>query len=140
METSISNDHTFLFKTFALWFPFSTQVEFIITDNASNMKCAFKVRFPAEEGNTEADDDSTDNEEVLDDESLWEDLNNEDEAEVLHVIDSNCQKRLSCFAHSLQLVIGDGLKETKGVAGAIAKANKLAALLHRSTTLKDRYD
>lgn len=49
------------------------------------------------------------------------------------------RQRLSCFAHSLQLVIGDGLKEAKFISLAIAKASKLTSLLHSSTSFKNRF-
>ncbi len=80
------------------------------------MTCTCKVRFPAEGGNIEAGkDDSTDDEEVLDDESLWEDLDHEAEAEVLHVIDSNCQKQLSCFAHIITNACGGNMTNQRFV-------------------------
>lgn len=120
----------------------SNKVEYILTDNASNMKSAFKVNFPTEDDDDDDVDDDGDDTvtqpQVLDDESIWETLNSEEENEIRDVLDNNCKKRLSCFAHSLQLVIGDGLKETKGVTKSIKKSNKLSTLLHRSTVLKEK--
>ena len=113
-----------------------------MTDNASNMKSAFKVHFPADEDGDVADDSAEAvavmQPQVLDDESIWETLHSEDEDEIKDVLDNNCKKRLSYFAHSLQLVIGDGLKETKCVAKTIAKSHKLSTLLHKSTVLKEK--
>ncbi|KAI4830297.1 hypothetical protein KUCAC02_001937 [Chaenocephalus aceratus] len=40
----------------------------------------------------------------------------------------------------LQLVVGDGLKETKGTTSSLAKLSKLSSLLHTSTTFKDVFD
>ena len=120
----------------------SNKVEYILTDNASNMKSAFKVHFPAEDNGETADESdeavAVTHLQVLDDESIWETLDSEDEDEIKDILDNNCKKRLSCFAHSLQLVIGDGLKETKCVAKTIAKSHKLSTSLQRSTVLKEK--
>ncbi|XP_061880235.1 zinc finger BED domain-containing protein 4-like [Entelurus aequoreus] len=50
------------------------------------------------------------------------------------------KKRLQCFAHTLELVVGDGLKETKVVSPSLSKLSKLSSLLHTSTTFKDVFD
>ena len=78
-----------------------------------------------------------DNEE---DESIWEDLEGTDQETVSEALTINSKKRLSCFAHSLQLVVGDGLKEISGteIGAAILKAHQLSKLLHRSTIFKER--
>ena len=47
-------------------------------------------------------------------------------------------ERLSCFAHTLQLSVADGLKETKAISLALSKATKLTSHLHRSTKFKVR--
>ncbi len=98
------------------------KVEFIITDNASNMKKAFKFVM-------DHSDDSEDEEDMV------------GEGEPL---DRNftlgSRQRLSCFAHSLQLVVGDGLKEVKCLSQAISKVSKLANLLHSSTIFKDKFE
>ncbi|XP_060735668.1 uncharacterized protein LOC132852462 [Tachysurus vachellii] len=46
------------------------KISYIITDNAANMKCTFKVHMPQQQS-----DDSESEEENLDDEHLWEDMN-----------------------------------------------------------------
>ena len=43
------------------------------------------------------------------------------------------RQRLQCFAHTLKLVVGDGLKETKVVSPFLSKLSKLSSLLHTST-------
>lgn len=81
----------------------TSKIDYIITDNATNMKC-LPLQFvgPADENEEEMDN--------LDDEELWEDLDNNQET----LLDmTRSRQHLSCFAHSLQLVIGDGLKEAK---------------------------
>ena len=90
-------------------------MSFIITDNAANMKKAFAVTFPDHESA------------AFDDEDIWEDV--ETSADLGY-------ERLSCFAHSLQLVIADGLKHSRVMSSALAKVSRLATLLHSSTSLK----
>ena len=104
----------------------SNKVSFIVTDNASNMKAAFKTRFPSEENTSSTDlaDDPTDNED------LW---SRETEDDSVSAIDTD---RIGCFAHTLQLSVGDGLRETKAISSAMSKSTKLASTLHRSTTYK----
>lgn len=119
------------------------KIDFVLTDNASNMKAAFKTKFPsAEDENvvTGTTEDSEDEENDLDDdEGLWQSLEDADLDEVECVLDQSSKQRLSCFAHTLQLVIGDGLKEMKGLTRATAKASRISTLLHRSTIFKERY-
>ena len=55
----------------------TNKVEYILTDNASNMKSAFKVHFPAEDDGDVAEDGeavAVMQPQVLDDESIWETL------------------------------------------------------------------
>ena len=79
------------------------------------MKKAFAVTFP--------DHESV----AFDDEDIWEDV--ETSADLAY-------ERLSCFAHSLQLVIADGLKHSRVMSSALAKVSRLAALFQSSTALK----
>ena len=65
-----------------------------ITDNASSMKKAFKLHLG--EGDDENEVESDD-----------EDTSEEADAVTVEIP----TVRLSCFAHSLQLAVGDGLKE-----------------------------
>lgn len=46
-------------------------------------------------------------------------------------------KRLSCFAHSLQLAIRDGLKDTPYLSKSLSKCIKLAHRCHKSTKIAD---
>ncbi|XP_048084331.1 uncharacterized protein LOC125284431 [Alosa alosa] len=103
------------------------KVCYIITDNAANMKCAFKVQMPLQQASdTESEDD-------LDDEELWEDTDEDTELGL-------SGERLSCFAHSLQLVVSDGMKEVKSISLAIAKASRFSTLLHTSSAFKDTFE
>lgn len=67
------------------------------------MKKAFSTCFP---GQGDGEDD-------LDDSDIWNDLIVEEQEMVEKSFSTKSQTRLQCFAHTLQLVIGDGLKETK---------------------------
>ena len=71
--------------------------------------------------------------EVLDDEDVWKELQEEDQVQVNAAVSSSCKRRLSCFAHSLQLAVGDGLKETGRcvkIHVAFTKAAKSLSLSH----------
>ncbi|XP_038054668.1 zinc finger BED domain-containing protein 6-like [Patiria miniata] len=132
------------FETLIDEFHIKNKISFIVKDNAANMKKAFKASFPQ---NLDESDDLTDPVDVeefeqidLDDESLWEEMD-EVEADIINVaLESNSTQRLACFAHTLQLVVGKGLKETRGMSNAIAKACKMASTLHRSTIFKERFE
>lgn len=106
------------------------KVDHIICDNAANMKKAFTTCFP---GQGDEDND-------LDDCNIWNDLTVEEQERIENVLSAKSQTRLQCFAHNLQLVIGDGLKETKLLSAALAKASRLSSLLHTSTSFKDKFE
>lgn len=111
-------------------------MEYIVTDNAANMKKAFKVRFPLENEDVEEEDDAEGIDEG--DEGLWQGLAEEDAEPVDQTLRVNSKVRISCFAHTLQLVVNDGMKDTKAIGRAIAKSSKLATFLHKSTVFKER--
>uniref|UniRef100_A0A673CRU7 HAT C-terminal dimerisation domain-containing protein n=1 Tax=Sphaeramia orbicularis TaxID=375764 RepID=A0A673CRU7_9TELE len=106
----------------------------IIRDNAANMRKAFSTSFP-QHGDQEDDED-----EGVEDDNLWTDLPVEDQERVDLFLQAKSQTRQQCFAHTLQLVVGDGLKDTKIANAALAKACKLSNLLHSSTSFKDIFE
>uniref|UniRef100_A0A3Q1BM98 BED-type domain-containing protein n=1 Tax=Amphiprion ocellaris TaxID=80972 RepID=A0A3Q1BM98_AMPOC len=108
-----------------------SKLDYVITDNAANMRKAFTVCFPSEEGEVHDDDH-------LDDPELWHDLS-PDNQEVVDAAMARKQ-RLQCFAHTLQLVVGDGLKDTKVTTSSLSKLSKLSSLLHTSTTFKEEFE
>ena len=90
-------------------------------------------------GDSEEESDeasANDDDAEIEDVSLWEDLHEEDSDSVQAVLITNSKQRLSCFAHSLQLVVG--LKKLQGVGRAITKVGKISKLLHKSTVFKER--
>ena len=113
-------------------FEIKDKVSYVVTDNAANMRAAFKTRFPCVE--TEADDDQLG--EVDDD--IFQGLSEADELDIQAAVENTTRQRISCFAHSLQLVVADGLKEAKNLSAPLSKASRLSTLLHRSTIFKER--
>ena len=107
-----------------------TKVRYVVTDNASNMKKAMSVLF--DDGSDEdlrIDDD--------DDPSLWEDVVSDELSGSLNNISN---KRIPCFAHSLQLVIRDALGSLGLIRPALAKCSKLANLLHQSALFRSAFE
>ncbi|GAA6109859.1 zinc finger BED domain-containing protein 4-like [Tachysurus ichikawai] len=94
------------------------------------MKCAFKVHMPQQQS-----DDSESEEENLDDEHLWEDMNLVEDIE----LPWSSGERLSCFAHSLQLIVNDGMKEVRAISRTIAKTSRFTTLLHSSSQFKEKF-
>ena len=114
------------------------KLDYILCDNASNIKKAFTVCFPHRD-NSEESDASESND--LDDGSLWEELSEEAQEDVDLALSRNSRKqRLQCFTHTLQLAVADGLKETKTINLAMSKASKLCTLLHSSCTFKEAFE
>lgn len=111
------------------------KLDYIICDNASNMKKAFTVCFPSAKTNNEDDD-----EDELGNSCMWEEVSEEYQDDVESIQSSCRQQRLQCFAHSLQLVVRDGLKETKTLNSAMAKVTKFCSLLHSTCRLKEAFE
>lgn len=49
-------------------------------------------------------------------------------------------QQLQSFAHALQLVVEDGLKEAKVAAFSLSKLSKLSSPLYLSTPIKNMFD
>jgi len=117
------------------------KVAYIVTDNASNMRRAFDVLAELQDTNqlsvTEGGDEG-----VLDDESLWQDMEAEDQSDVRYAIDKQCCSRLPCFAHSLQLVVHDGLSKLNAAPMRLitGKCSKLCNLVHQSALFKEAFE
>lgn len=118
------------------------KLNFIICDGAANMKRAFSVCFPSsvdDDNGDEADMDSAGEQVGLDDDGIWENLEPDAEIELDGCFSRHC-KRLTCYAHCLQLVVGDGLKESKAIRSALSKASRLCTLLHTSCLFKEAFE
>ena len=109
-------------------------MEHVVTDNAANKRRAFTVEFPEhEEGVAEEEDMAG-----VDADEVWGDLEEVDTEPVIKSLNLASRQRLPCFAHTLQLVVGDGLRDMRGIGRAIAKVSRLSTLLHKSATFKER--
>jgi len=108
-----------------------TKVRSVVTDNATNMVKAMSVLFTADDNDITHLDDNADP-------SLWEDMESVDVDAMLNNL--GLPVRMSCFAHSLQLVIRDGLSSTAVVRTALAKCCKLANLVHQSPLFRSAFE
>ncbi len=108
-------------------FKIRNKLRWIVTDNASNMKKAMSVLLDSFE-ETMANDEA--------DPTLWEDVDNADD------INSalSFAKRIPCFAHSIQLVVRDGLAALNTMRSPLAKCSKLANLVHQSPLFKSAFE
>ncbi len=95
-------------------FEIRSKVKHIVTDHASNMLKAFNL--PGFEDDAEEDLDEDEN-----------DVNKNDDLDILPV------KHHGCFAHALQLVIKDGLKNAGQIIRVISKCSKIVSFVRKST-------
>jgi len=117
------------------------KIDHIVTDNAANMRKAFTTCFPITGDDHVRDDDDSEGTVEVDDPESWEALPANELISVVSVMEAGSRgERLSCFCHSLHLTVSDGLKDTKCVSSAIAKACKLASLLHQSQIFRDEFE
>lgn len=119
------------------------KVVHIVSDNASNMRKAFELlqQKAVEDGGVE--DEGTmpvGEDDMLDDETLFEDLEEDDDSEVNQVIHRHCLSRLSCFAHSLQLAIKDAMEKCVSARPVMAKCSKMANCCHQSAVFREQFE
>ena len=74
-------------------------MDFIVTDNATNMKKAFEAKFIINEEECTVREDLAEN--VEGEKSIWEELDDEDATHVNTSLNRSSRQRISCFAHSL---------------------------------------
>ncbi|CAF1443636.1 unnamed protein product [Didymodactylos carnosus] len=120
----------------------------IITDNAASMIKAFQFGLDVEldETNNNANITSSqgslcDKDDIIDDDECvlqlvnwYPDAHDEATSESLLCLNT---KRLSCFAHSLQLTVRDGLKKIPCIKKPLAKCHTLASLAHQSMKIQE---
>lgn len=109
-----------LFEEIVESFEITGKVLFVVTDNPSNMLRAFELLTVVEESVVNVEDDSED-----------EELTPEEFESELPVTDQ------PCFAHTVQLVIKDGLKEAAQVNKVLGKVSKLVTHIRSSTKASD---
>ena len=119
------------------------KIMFVLSDNAANMRKAFRLAFPETQetdAGSEEDDDSEETD--ADNSEIWNDLDEQNQSEIESALNTlSTTRRLACFAHTEQLVmVSDGLKETRSMRSLIAKCSKLSTMLHTSSTFKDKFE
>ena len=123
----------------------------IITDNASNMIKAYKFGLTTTSTNEQQDQSQGDgDDEFLSDTNGadYDDSDSEFEWTIVDPIDDENEEideekpniRLSCFAHSLQLIVRDGLNNTPHLSKTLIKCKKLSKKSHKSTKIVDLLD
>ena len=104
------------------------KVRFVVTDNASNKMKAMSVLFHA--GDASCIDPNADP-------SLWEDM----DADEYESVFASLPARMSCFAHSLQLVVREGGLAAMGVIRCtLVKCSKLANLVLQSALFRSVFE
>ena len=97
------------------------------------MRKAFSTRFQSEDDVSEQGEEVNTDMDEIENSEIWADTA-EEIASCTEVLPR--ATHLRCFAHSLQLVVNDALKEIKSLYGVLAKCSKIATLLHTSTKFK----
>ncbi|CAM4841257.1 unnamed protein product [Rotaria magnacalcarata] len=120
----------------------------IITDNASSMIKAYKFGLFADEETDEHGDTSSSMSEVV---TIFDDYDHDLELSDFQAININHDEddddlegttniRLSCFAHTLQLVVRDGFKKSSNISRVLNKCQVLAKFSHKSSKMADLLD
>ncbi|CAF4060073.1 unnamed protein product [Rotaria sp. Silwood2] len=133
----------------------------IVTDNAShNIKAFENLIIPGFESYFFDDDNDNDtNDDLSENHDNGSDMSGDDcydnpatsnsmpMQDTLNIIkdsfdnlSSKSELRIPCFAHTLQLVIKNGLEEAICIKQAIYKVSKIAKLAHSSTTFADKLE
>lgn len=115
-----------------------SKVTYVLSDNAANMRKAFRLAFPA----TDEDDDcdGSDDGDDVDNADIWNELLPDDETQVNTAVNGLCTRRLPCFAHTEQLVVDDGLKQLKSTRSLMGKCSRLSTVLHTSSSFTDTFE
>ena len=117
------------------FFGIQDKVTHINTDNASNMVKAF--RLPGFEATVQVDDADSDEEADTDSDDYDSD-DSEDSGDGADLFDLLPESQHDpCFAHTLQLVVKDGMKEATYLRKVISKASTIVAHVRKSTHATD---
>ena len=115
-----------------------------VTDNASNMCKAFKVSI---EELVQDDDDSDVEHELSSEGDSTCNYSNDDEDDTdisdgIELLDasSHYDRRISCFAHTLQLTVKDGLEASRQVKTILAKVSKIVNHIKKSTVATEKLE
>jgi hypothetical protein len=79
------------------------------------------------------------NSDPVDDDEMWHDLEDDDASEIHALMESKGIERGSCFAHSLQLVVKDGIEALR-TSSVLSKCSALATLVHHSPLFKSAFE
>ncbi len=112
-----------------------------VTDNASNMIKAFKVTFTelenvvssGEHEEEEEQDECSDFENEVDGSEEIDD-------QLIEQVNISRADRMSCFAHTLQLTVKDGIDSSKQVTATLAKVSKLVHHIKKSTNAVEKLE
>ncbi|CAF4794697.1 unnamed protein product [Rotaria sp. Silwood1] len=139
-------------------FDIQTKLVRLVTDNAANNIKAFEnLIIPGFEHYFDIEDDDNDeNGSDLDLDGFSDDDNDESAVPVIDNNDSNMIEliknsfdnvaanneslRIPCFAHTIQLVVNDGLKQVSSIESALSKVSKIAKLSHTSTIFAEKLE
>lgn len=115
-------------------FEISSRIASVVTDNASNMLKAFNFDIPGFVDTQSTEDLTREDDGDFEDEPVESPDPEEDNSTLL----SHLPERFPCFAHTLQLVIHDGLKDAgTQTSKLIAKASRIVSHVKKSTLATD---
>jgi len=98
------------------------------------------LAFP-EPDTTDAEDEDENDTDDVENAELWNGLDEADQSQVDAVMDNLCvTRRMPCFAHTEQLVVGDGLKQLRCMRSLIGKCSRLSTVLHTSSAFTDQFE
>ena len=110
-------------------FVISGKVDNIITDNGSNMLKPFHLLEVENEPTTSSDSTDSDDEEELQPVEICS-----------SELDDIKPNHYSCFAHSLQLVVKDGMENAEQIKRVLAMASRLVSHVRHSTVASDLFE
>ncbi len=114
-------------------FGLQDKISKVVTDNASNMLKAFNITIFDDSKSDESDSDHSDDSDA--------DFCNDDIDEDNIVFEiPDIPHRISCFAHTLQLTVKDGLQSSKQIQSLLAKVGKIVNHVKKSTVATEKLE